>query len=82
VLDEWQGKGVGSLLLRRMREIARARGLAGFSADLFADNEPMLRVFQKSGMKLAVTTRGNVLSLTARFVDGDDAAPPSVHAFP
>jgi acyl-CoA hydrolase/GNAT superfamily N-acetyltransferase len=82
VLDEWQGKGVGALMLRRMGEIARARGLAGFSADLFADNKPMLRVFQKSGLKLTVTANGSVLSLAARFTDHVPTPPPSVPAAP
>lgn len=38
VRDNWQGRGVGTLLMKRMSEIARARGLAGFSADVLARN--------------------------------------------
>ena len=34
VRDDWQRRGVGTLLMRRMAEIARARGLAGFRADV------------------------------------------------
>jgi acyl-CoA hydrolase/GNAT superfamily N-acetyltransferase len=67
VLDEWQGKGVGSLLLRRMREIAKARGLAGFSADVLLENKPMLRLFQKSGPDVSFELHDRVYQITARF---------------
>src|SRR5262249_27766174 len=50
VRDDWQGRGVGKLLLRRMMEIARGRGLAGFRAEGLAGNGPMLAVFHKSGI--------------------------------
>ena len=54
VRDEWQGKGIGTLLLTRMCEIARARGLSGFTADVLRTNRPMISVFQNSGLKLEV----------------------------
>ena len=50
VRDNWQGRGVGTLLMKRMSEIARARGLSGFSADVLARNKAMLMVFQRSGL--------------------------------
>src|SRR5690606_12858504 len=52
VRDDWQGRGVGTLLMKRMSEIARARGLAGFSADVLARNKAMLMVFQRSGLEV------------------------------
>ncbi|MHC5211456.1 MAG: GNAT family N-acetyltransferase [Planctomycetota bacterium] len=50
VRDEWQHKGLGTLLMSRMCEIARSQGLAGFTADVLASNKPMITVFQKSGL--------------------------------
>jgi acyl-CoA hydrolase/GNAT superfamily N-acetyltransferase len=67
VRDEWQGRGLGTLLMRRMSEIARARGLAGFTADLFTTNKPMLAVFQRSGLTLDIKTDHEVQHLTMRF---------------
>jgi GNAT superfamily N-acetyltransferase len=67
VLDAWQGKGIGTLLLGRMAEIARARGLVGLSADVLVDNQPMLRLFQKSGMDVKLELAGGVYGVTARF---------------
>ncbi|OLC24695.1 MAG: hypothetical protein AUJ02_07900 [Chloroflexi bacterium 13_1_40CM_3_65_12] len=38
VADEWQGRGLGRLLLRRLAHIARARGIASFHATMLGDN--------------------------------------------
>lgn len=50
VRDECQGQGIGSLLMRRMTEIAKRSGLQGFEADVLLGNQAMLRVFQHSGL--------------------------------
>ncbi len=52
VRDELQGHGLGTLLMRRMAEIGRARGLAGFTADVLCSNAAMLGVFQRSGLEM------------------------------
>ena len=67
VQDEWQGKGVGTLLIRRMSEIARKRGIPGFTADVLATNRPMIAVFQKSGLQLRMTLSEGAYRITARF---------------
>jgi GNAT superfamily N-acetyltransferase len=38
VADDWQGRGVGALLLRRLANIARARGITQFHATMLGDN--------------------------------------------
>jgi acyl-CoA hydrolase/ribosomal protein S18 acetylase RimI-like enzyme len=53
VPDAWQGRGVGTALLRRIAEVAYARGISGFFADVLASNTPMLRVFQRSGHRVS-----------------------------
>lgn len=67
VRDEEQGKGMGTLLMRRMVEIARARGLKGFTADILATNKPMLSVFRKSGLKLQVGRSDGAQHMKALF---------------
>jgi RimJ/RimL family protein N-acetyltransferase len=67
VRDDWQGKGVGTLLLRRMIEIARDRGLTGFRADVLTSNRPMLAVFHKSDVGFTSTLEGGVVHLVGRF---------------
>lgn len=49
IRDDWQGKGLGTALLSSLLETARTRGIAGFTADVLADNSGMLRVFHKCG---------------------------------
>ncbi len=75
VLDAWQRKGVGTLLFKRMQEIARARGLSGMSADLLVDNKPMLSIFQKSGMDVTLEAGAGTYAITARFDRG--TSPPT-----
>jgi acyl-CoA hydrolase/GNAT superfamily N-acetyltransferase len=67
VRDDWQRKGVGTLLMRRMGEIARARGLAGFRADVLASNKPMLMVFHRSGLEVRTRLDGGVYDVEAYF---------------
>src|SRR4029077_21023504 len=38
VADDWQGRGVGALLLRRLATIARGRGSTSFHATMLAEN--------------------------------------------
>ena len=38
VADDWQGRGLGALLLRRLAHIARLRGISRFHATMLGDN--------------------------------------------
>ena len=49
VIDEWQGRGLGGLLLRRLSARARADGIETFTATLRTDNRSMLRAFERLG---------------------------------
>ncbi len=52
VLDEHQGRGIGSILLDHLSRIARASGIVELEADVLGDNNRMLEVFAKSGFKV------------------------------
>lgn len=49
VEDKMQRRGIGSVLLDSLAEIARANSISRFSADVLADNRLMLSVFRKAG---------------------------------
>ncbi len=49
VLDEFQGNGVGPLLIRHLGHIAHRGGITQFEADVRGDNSRMLAVLHKSG---------------------------------
>ena len=50
--DAVQGQGLGTRLLERLAEIARARGLTEFIADVHPDNRRMLEVFRDCGFAI------------------------------
>ncbi|HEX2572428.1 MAG TPA: GNAT family N-acetyltransferase [Polyangia bacterium] len=77
VRDDWQGRGVGTLLMRRMIEIARARGLAGFQADVLATNQAMLALFQKSGLQFQGALADGIYHLEARLAEAGPVVPPA-----
>ena len=49
VADFWQGRGVATALLDRLAERARAEGVRRFSADILAENRPMLELIGELG---------------------------------
>ena len=49
VADSWQGRGVATALLDRLAERARAEGVRRFSADILAENRPMLDLIGEIG---------------------------------
>ena len=52
VVDEYQGQGIGAALMRHLAGIAREAGLKELTAEVLPDNISMLRVFEKSGLRL------------------------------
>jgi RimJ/RimL family protein N-acetyltransferase len=51
VVDAWQGRGIGSILMRHLIKIAGGSGLQELTADVLPENAAMLRVFGKFGFK-------------------------------
>jgi RimJ/RimL family protein N-acetyltransferase len=47
VADDWQGRGLGSLLARELARRARGVGVKRFTATMAADNVPAHRLMQK-----------------------------------
>jgi acyl-CoA hydrolase/GNAT superfamily N-acetyltransferase len=62
-----RGRGIGTALMRRMIEVGRKRGLAGFTAEVAASNRPMLAVFEKSGLRFQTELRNGSFRMEARF---------------
>jgi len=59
IKPEWQGKGVGSVLQKRMTEYAKSKGVRGFKADMLPTNTKMNRLFQQ-GENVKVKRSGEV----------------------
>jgi acetyltransferase len=56
VIDEYQGEGVGTELLRRLIDVGETEGLERITADILQQNHAMQRVCEKLGFDLV---RGN-----------------------
>jgi len=61
VIDEYQGQGIGVALMRHLTTIARDAGLTELIAEVLPDNVAMLKVFEKSGLRLNTKREGRVV---------------------
>ena len=60
----WQQKGMGTLLLKFLSEIAFKREVVRFNARVLRDNKPMLAVFHNSGYQIQTDFDGEVYNIT------------------
>lgn len=51
VIDAWQWRGIGSVLMRHLIKLAGAAGLKELAAEVLPENAAMLNVFKKFGFK-------------------------------
>lgn len=69
VQDEWQQKGMGTLLLNYLTRVAKQRGVRRFYAKVLPKNKPMLAVFYNSGYKINTEFDGDVYSIDYDLID-------------
>ena len=50
IADDYQGRGISSLLLERLAGVAMANGFTEFEAEVLPENSAMLHVFKNSGL--------------------------------
>lgn len=60
VVEDWRGRGLGGLLLRRLCRRARADGIESFTATVVTDNRSILQLFERLGR---VEARGDTLEI-------------------
>jgi acetyl coenzyme A synthetase (ADP forming)-like protein len=60
----YQGRGIGTLLLEHLAEIARANGVEEIEADVSADNSRMMQVFAESGFVVSEPLDAGVFHVT------------------
>src|SRR6188472_3571447 len=64
VADDWQGRGLATLLLAHLAAEARTRGIETFTATVLPDNHKMIAVFRESGFPVVVSTGPGELGVT------------------
>ena len=58
VRDDYQNRGIGWELLSYLTYLAKKRGLLGFTAEVLAENRPMLHLFEKAGFTIVDQSEG------------------------
>jgi GNAT superfamily N-acetyltransferase len=61
VIDQYQGQGIGTALMRHLASIARGVGVRELIADVLPENDAMLKVFARSGFPLRTTREFDVV---------------------
>lgn len=64
IANDFQGRGLGTLLLCQLAEVASANGVQVFEAEVVGANHAMLHVFRESGFPLDVTASAGQLHVT------------------
>lgn len=63
VLDQWQGRGLGRILLRQTLAVAASNGITRFTADILADNRRMLHLLATEARVVQSKSSGGVTTL-------------------
>jgi acyl-CoA hydrolase/RimJ/RimL family protein N-acetyltransferase len=75
IVDEaYSGRGIATLLFKKLIQIAQEKGLEGFKADVLATNKAMLKVFEKSPFPIRAVLDGGVYELTIPFSEKPEIA--------
>ena len=72
VADEHHGRGISTLLLEHLAAIARLNGIVRFTAEVLADNRPMLAVFAKAGWPMSRELDSGIIDVVFDIVPTPD----------
>jgi len=78
VREEYRRRGLAELLLRQLFQVAKEQGIAGFTADVLAENAGMLALLRQLADPVEVTTHEGVSKVRLRLADlkTADTSPP------
>jgi ribosomal protein S18 acetylase RimI-like enzyme len=68
VIDTWQSRGVGSILMRHLIKIASDAGLKELTAEVLPENAAMIKVFRKFGFRAATRRDPQTVHLALKLV--------------
>ena len=72
VVDDWQGRGLGTALLHDLAARAREEGIERFSGSVLAENEPVIELLRRLG---DVRTTGRDHGVVELMIDLPDGHP-------
>ncbi len=73
VADEMQGRGLATVLIAHLAQVASARGITTFTATVLPENRRMISVFRESGFPVAVRASPDGIELEFPTELGEDA---------
>jgi GNAT superfamily N-acetyltransferase len=84
VCDALQGRGLGSLLARRLSDAARDRGIDRLTASIAAENRPALKLMRQIDQRLSSKVGSSVTELVAKLpvASAEDLGEEAVAAKP
>jgi acyl-CoA hydrolase/GNAT superfamily N-acetyltransferase len=74
VVPDWQNRGVGTFMLKTLVDVAREKGIFGFTAEVLSTNRKMLSVLGKSGLKVSSHLEDGVYFISMRFSEKEETA--------
>lgn len=77
VVDEWHRRGLGTVLLDRLTELAREREIERYTAIVSPDNEIVLRALDRAGATRAGTTEDGEIEFTIPLPEEGIAGGPA-----
>ena len=76
VRSDWKGRGIGYLLMRRLIDIARQRGIGELVGEVLRENEPMLQMCRELGFTIAREPRDpTILLVRKQLAETTEGAP-------
>ena len=73
VADEMQGRGLATVLIAHLAQVASARGITTFTATVLPENRRMISVFRESGFPVEVHASPDGIELEFPTELGEDA---------
>jgi GNAT superfamily N-acetyltransferase len=67
VIDDYQKQGIGAALLRHLVILGRDAGVKEFTAEVLPENIPMLKTFEKSGLKMSTKREQGTVHVTLQL---------------
>lgn len=64
VVDQYQGLGIGTALMHHIIAIAQSVGLSELVAQVLPENTPMLKVFERTGLRISTKRESGTTSVT------------------
>ena len=71
VEEDYQGQGLASILIEHLLRIGREQGISRFEADVLHANKKMLRVFERSGLRVVTKASSDSIHVTIFLNKGE-----------